>query len=137
MFVIRVGVSGSGHDVVEFRTQCLDPSDRRLLLRLQELLWAQLGHIVSPPGVGARIASLELSGVLRPIRLRVDRFNAVETNRTRDNFPVHVTKGHEAEALAAQRKKKPSHLGKAVLKLLGFKGEVGSDYVGEANSPHR
>jgi hypothetical protein len=80
---------------------------------------------------------VELSDVLRPMRLRVVRFNAVETNRTRDNFPVHVTKGHEAEALAVQRKKKPSRVGKAVLKLLGFKGEVGSDYVGDAKKNPR
>ncbi len=67
-----------------------------------------------------------------PIRRRVVSVNAVEPNGTRDNFPVHITKGHEAEALAAQRREKPSRLGKAVLKLLGFKGEVGCDHVGGA-----
>ena len=45
------------------------------------------------------------------------------------DFPVHVTKGHEHEALETQRHRKPSRVGKLVLKLLGFKGEVGSDYV--------
>jgi hypothetical protein len=53
----------------------------------------------------------------------------VEANPKGYNFPVHVTKGHEAEALADQRKKKPSRLGKFLLKLLGYRGEVGPDYV--------
>jgi hypothetical protein len=34
----------------------------------------------------------------------------------------HVTGGHEAEALAAERAKDPSRLGLFVLRLLGFKG---------------
>jgi hypothetical protein len=45
------------------------------------------------------------------------------------NFPVHVTKGHEREALEAQRRKKPSRIGESVLKILGFKGEVGPDRI--------
>jgi hypothetical protein len=53
----------------------------------------------------------------------------VEANPKGYNFPVHVTKGHEHEAVEAQRRKKPSRFGKLVLKLLGFKGEVGPDYV--------
>jgi hypothetical protein len=44
-------------------------------------------------------------------------------------FSVHVTKTHAREAVEAQRRKTPSRFGKLVLKLLGFKGEVGSDYV--------
>ena len=45
------------------------------------------------------------------------------------NFPVHVTKGHECEAMETQQRKKRSRVGKLVLKVLGFKGEVGCDYV--------
>jgi hypothetical protein len=36
----------------------------------------------------------------------------------------HVTGGHEAEAIAAQRAKRPSRIGLFVLRLLGFKGSV-------------
>ena len=57
------------------------------------------------------------------------QFLPVEANPKGYNFPVHVTKGHEREAMEAQRRKKPSSIGKIVLRLLGFKGEVGSDYV--------
>lgn len=53
----------------------------------------------------------------------------MEANPKGYNFPVHVTKGHEQEAIKAQRRKSPSRVGKMFLKLLGFKGEVGSDYV--------
>jgi hypothetical protein len=53
----------------------------------------------------------------------------VEANPKGYNFPVHVTKGHEHEAMETQRRKKPSRVGTLVLKVLGFKGEVGSDYV--------
>jgi hypothetical protein len=31
--------------------------------------------------------------------------------------------------MKAQRRKKPSRIGKLILKMLGFKGEVGSDYI--------
>ncbi len=55
--------------------------------------------------------------------------SGVEANPKGYNFPVHVTKGQEHEAMEVQRRKKPSRVGKFVLKLLGFKGEVGSDYV--------
>ena len=53
----------------------------------------------------------------------------VEANPKGYNFQVHVSKGHEHEAVETQRRKKPSRVGKLVLKLLGFKGEVGSDFV--------
>jgi hypothetical protein len=53
----------------------------------------------------------------------------VEANPKGYNFSVHVTRGHESEAKAALRKKKPSRLGKVVLKLLGFRGEVGPEYL--------
>ncbi len=36
----------------------------------------------------------------------------------------HVTGGHEEEAKAAQKAKKPSRLGVFILKRLGFKGVV-------------
>lgn len=36
----------------------------------------------------------------------------------------HVTGGHEAEAQAAQRRKKPSGIGLFALRVLGFKGSV-------------
>jgi hypothetical protein len=54
--------------------------------------------------------------------------------RTADRGKVIVTDGHEAEAIAAQRKKKPSRIGEVVLKLLGFRGQVGPDYVGKRKS---
>jgi len=54
-------------------------------------------------------------------------YNAYHNNVS--NFPVHVTKGHEREALEAQRRKKPSRIGEFVLKMLGFKGEVGPDHI--------
>lgn len=53
----------------------------------------------------------------------------MEANPKGYNFPVHVTKGHEQEAMEAQRRKRPGRIGKLALKLLGFKGEVGSEYV--------
>ncbi len=53
----------------------------------------------------------------------------MEANPKGYNFAVHVTKGHEAEAMAAQRKRKPTRIGLFVLKLLGFRGEVGPDYI--------
>jgi hypothetical protein len=40
-----------------------------------------------------------------------------------------VTKGHEREAVEAQRRKKPSRIGEFVLKMLGYKGEVGPDRI--------
>lgn len=36
----------------------------------------------------------------------------------------HVTGGHEAEAIAAQRAKKPTSMGLFVLRILGFRGSV-------------
>jgi hypothetical protein len=56
-------------------------------------------------------------------------FPEVEANPKGYNFPVHVTTGHEHEAMETQRRKKPSRVGRLVLKMLGFKGEVGPDYV--------
>ena len=53
----------------------------------------------------------------------------MEANPKGYNFSVHVTNGHEREAMEAQRRKKPSRIGKLVLKVLGFKGEAGSDYI--------
>jgi hypothetical protein len=58
----------------------------------------------------------------------------MEANPKGYNFSVRVTTGHEAEAKAAQRKKHPSRFGKLVLKLLGFRGQVGSDYVDKDRS---
>lgn len=37
-------------------------------------------------------------------------------------FNYHVTGGHETEAIAAERAKKPSRIGLFVLRILGFKG---------------
>ncbi len=42
----------------------------------------------------------------------------------------HVTGGHEAEAEAAERAKKPNRFGMWVLRLLGFRGNVGDPTVG-------
>ncbi len=41
-----------------------------------------------------------------------------------DNFPVHVTRGHEAEAKEAQLRKPPSRLGTWILRRLGYKGPI-------------
>ena len=51
------------------------------------------------------------------------------------NFPVDVTKGHECEAMETQQLKKRSRVGKLVLKVMGFKREVGCDYVELGPSP--
>ena len=40
-----------------------------------------------------------------------------------------MTNGHQREAIEAQRRKKPSRIGKLVLRMLGFKGDVGSDQI--------
>jgi hypothetical protein len=53
----------------------------------------------------------------------------MEANPKGYNFQVHVTKGHEAEAQAAQRKKRPNRLGKFVLRMLGFQGQVGPEFL--------
>jgi hypothetical protein len=36
----------------------------------------------------------------------------------------HVTGGHEAQAEAAERAKKPTKIGRLVLRLLGFRGSI-------------
>ena len=41
-----------------------------------------------------------------------------------DNFPAHVTRGHEAEAKEAQLRKPPSRRGRWILRRLGYKGEI-------------
>jgi hypothetical protein len=38
-------------------------------------------------------------------------------------FSYHVSDDHEAEALKAERAKKPNRLGMFILRLLGFKGK--------------
>jgi len=60
---------------------------------------------------------------------RVSTIGNVEANPKGYNFPVHVTKGHEAEAKAALRRQRPSRIAKFMLKLLGFRGEVGTEYI--------
>ena len=40
------------------------------------------------------------------------------------NFPVHVTKGHEAEARETQLRKPPSRFGLWVLRRLGYRGAI-------------
>lgn len=37
----------------------------------------------------------------------------------------HVTGGHESEAEAAERARKPTRLGRLVLRLLGYRGPIG------------
>jgi hypothetical protein len=52
----------------------------------------------------------------------------------------HVTGGHEAEAEAARRARKPSRLGVFALRLLGFRGTVrqkGSRGVASPQHQHR
>jgi hypothetical protein len=41
-----------------------------------------------------------------------------------DNFPVHMARGHEAEAREAQLRKPPSRVGTWILRRLGYKGEI-------------
>lgn len=50
------------------------------------------------------------------------------------NFPVHVTRGHEAEAEEAQLRKPPSRFGTWVLRRLGCRGEIGEG-VPRAQTP--
>jgi hypothetical protein len=45
----------------------------------------------------------------------------VEANPKGYNFQVHVTDGHEAEAKAAQMKKKPNRIGLLLLAMLGYR----------------
>ena len=40
------------------------------------------------------------------------------------NFSVHVTKGHEREAMEAQRRKKPNRIGKLVLNCWASEGRL-------------
>jgi hypothetical protein len=47
----------------------------------------------------------------------------------------HVTGGHEAEAQAAQKAKKPSRLGVFVLRVLGYRGGVPRRADQKARSP--
>jgi hypothetical protein len=46
---------------------------------------------------------------------------AMEANPKGYNFQVHVTDGREAEATAAQTKKKPNRLGLLLLAMLGYR----------------
>ena len=51
---------------------------------------------------------------------------------------IRVTDGHEAEAKAAQLRKRPSRIGLFFLKVLGFRGQVTSaadqrDHVGPSH----
>lgn len=48
----------------------------------------------------------------------------------------HVTGGHEAEAEAAQRAKKPSRIGLFVLRLLGYRGTVEQVPGGNRTTPN-
>jgi hypothetical protein len=52
-------------------------------------------------------------------------------------FDYHVTGGHEAEAEAAQRGKRPSRLGLFVLRFLGYKGTPAPRPRTRPFSPHR
>lgn len=47
----------------------------------------------------------------------------------------HVTGGHEAEAEAAQRAKKPSRVGLWILKVLGFRGTPPRPEITRVPSP--
>jgi hypothetical protein len=65
----------------------------------------------------------------RPLKtalFAVNTIGEVDHNpNAKPNFPVHVTKGHEAEAKEAQRRKPPSRFGTWVLRHLGYRGEIG------------
>ncbi len=45
-----------------------------------------------------------------------------EANPKGYNFQVRVTSGHEAEATAVEKAKKPNRMGMFIVKLLGYKG---------------
>lgn len=62
-------------------------------------------------------------GSLTPL-VAVPRIRHVKENPKGDNFPVHVTRGHEAEAREAQLRKPPSRLGTWILRRLGYKGPI-------------
>ena len=48
----------------------------------------------------------------------------MKLNSKGDNFPVHVTTGHEAEAREAQLREPPTRLGSWILRRLGYKGPI-------------
>jgi hypothetical protein len=56
-----------------------------------------------------------------------------EANPKGYNFQVRVTRGHEAEAKAAEMAKKPNPVGMFIVRLLGLK----SDRSPEAHRPKR
>lgn len=51
---------------------------------------------------------------------------------------IVVTDGHEAEAMAAQARKRPNRVGLLFLRVLGFRGEVAppSGQVGPTGGSH-
>jgi len=50
-------------------------------------------------------------------------------------FDYHVTGDHEIEAEAAERARRPTRLGLAILRMLGFKGPVPRPEPHRAASP--
>jgi hypothetical protein len=64
-----------------------------------------------------------LRGSARPPFVAVPTIADVRVE-AESNFPVHVTRGHEAEAREAQLRKPPSRFGTWILRRLGFRGEI-------------
>ena len=65
------------------------------------------------------------AGHREPSPFTMNTISAVDHNpNAKPNFPVHVTKGHEAEAKWAQLRKPPSRFGTWVLRRLGYRGEI-------------
>jgi hypothetical protein len=52
---------------------------------------------------------------------------------------ILISDGHEAEAKAAQLRKRPNRVGLFFLRVLGFRGEVAppTSHSGHAESPHQ
>jgi hypothetical protein len=59
----------------------------------------------------------------------------LKANPKGSNFPVHVTRGHEAEAREAQLRKPPSRFGTWILRRLGYKGEIRQHVPQEQTGP--
>lgn len=84
------------------------------------------GHIPPPSSAAIRGLSVRIRNVSGRVRYAGLR------------NPVRVTDGHEAEAKAAQLRKRPNRIGLFILRALGFRGQVGrSAGVGGHLEPSR
>jgi hypothetical protein len=74
------------------------------------------------------------SRISGPPLVAMPTIGEVKASPKGDNFPVHVTRGHETEAREAQLRKPPSRLGTWILRRLGYKGEI-EQHAPQAQTP--